>query len=102
MVLPPAGYPPPRRWQDSQLVWQSQTVEGLEVYRSTTLDGEVLFEAPALNFFAVLREVPSGVKDVYSEIKLHEPDPSLFEPPPGTAVEYVNEPGGIIWRPRRQ
>ena len=52
--MPPGGYHPPLKSLATKGLKPSSTaVQGFEVYLFTGPDGEVLFQVPALNFFAV-------------------------------------------------
>jgi len=69
---------------------------GMKAYQYINPSGNVSLLAPELNFFAVLQVTLDGRSEQYSQIKMGEPDASLFEPPPGVQVTARSEPGGIV------
>jgi hypothetical protein len=69
---------------------------GMKAYEYINPSGNVSLLTPELNFFPVLQVTLDGRSEQYSQIKLGEPDASLFEPPPGVQVTAKSEPGGIV------
>jgi hypothetical protein len=102
MVLPPNGYRPLRHHANPNLIKEDALLEGRVVYRSHSPDGEITKLAPALNFFVLVRDSANGKREEYSNVRVELPNPNLFEPPVDAVVIHQDEPGGIIWKPRRQ
>jgi hypothetical protein len=98
MLLPPNGWHPARyRASMKNLVPRRDQLEGLQLYQLTGPEGDVEVLAPALNFFPVVRQyIKDGERWGYSNIRVREQDPALFEPPPGAAVTERTEPLGIV------
>lgn len=96
MVLPPGGYRPgrlqPRGVPESRIgPWR--------VVEARSGRGVVAFEAPDLDYFAIRTVWPEGGQTVYEDIVPGEPDPALFELPPGARVKRLPRPGGIVFVP---
>jgi hypothetical protein len=74
---------------------------GFTAFQLVDRRGDVTLLVPELNFFAVLKQsISTGRREIYSNIEIREPDPSLFLPPPNAAVEPLPGPRGILRRPR--
>ncbi|HWP99059.1 MAG TPA: hypothetical protein VNK92_01190 [Vicinamibacterales bacterium] len=99
MILPPEGWRPRQYRADSRsLSKEREPYLGFEVYRLVSADGTIELRAPALNFEPLVRQsARDGTRIVLKNIRLVEPDPSLFEPPAGASVRYLSEPGGIVF-----
>jgi hypothetical protein len=65
---------------------------GLDAWISTTDEGSVHLLAPALNFYPVVSNKLNGSQRVLSNIRIGAVPASLFEPPPGEPVTFVEEP----------
>lgn len=96
MVLPPDGYRPgrlqPRGFSRSRIgPWQ--------VVERHSGRGLVAFEAPELDYFPIRTTWSEGGQTVYDDIVTGEPDPALFELPPGATVRRLPQPGGIVFGP---
>jgi hypothetical protein len=61
-------------------------------------DGLETWLAPGLNFLPA-RVVSNGWIESLSDVRFEEPDVSMFEPPPGAAIEHHSRPGGIVFKP---
>jgi hypothetical protein len=55
-----------------------------------------LVVVPELNFFAVLRQSLNGRREIYQNIRIHEPSPELFGPPADARVFISDKPSGLI------
>jgi hypothetical protein len=99
MVLPTTGYlPVPVRRMDAGAA-RSEAVEGYAVFEQSRGTGRER-RAPALNFFAVVRESADGLTvERYRGIQVATPPASAFVPPAGAAIIELREPGGIVARP---
>jgi hypothetical protein len=71
-----------------------QQYEGLTVYPQA--DHPASLEAPELNFFAIVAELPRGGKEVLSNITIGNVPAEVFTPPPGAEQTFTSTPGGII------
>ncbi len=96
MMLPPDGYRPgrlqPRDARESRIgPWR--------VVETRSGRGAVFFEAPDLDYFPIRTIWSAGGETVYDDIVLEEPDPALFELPPGARVRRLPQPGGIVFSP---
>ncbi len=104
MLLPPAGWhPTPRGASSSERT--GEIIEGLEVVR-TDRENSFMLQAPQLNMYPLVTEVTNCAKTgrpctsrVFN-IKIGEPGAHLFEPPPDAPVQYIAEPGGIVYSPK--
>lgn len=74
--------------QDGSL-WSA---EGLEAWLNVTQGGSMLMLAPELNFYPVVSTNVSGNRRVLSNIRIGTLSPSVFEPPPGANVSFVDTP----------
>jgi hypothetical protein len=99
LKLPPEGWRPTQyRANMKDLAKHGERIEGLELYRYVTPSGDVALNAPALNFFSVVRQsVKFGKRERYFNIRLGEPPNDLFSPPAGASVRVLSKPGGIIF-----
>jgi hypothetical protein len=99
LLIPPAGYRPPKpRTVDSKGVsLHTEKIENLEVYRVEGPTGEVTFEAPLLNGYALITFGTSGQATTLRNIQLREPPTGLFDLPAGVTPEFVSKgiPMGI-------
>jgi hypothetical protein len=66
--------------------------EGLEAWVNSTQGGSLLLLAPDLNFYPIVSTNISGSRRVLSNIRIKELPASLFEPPAGANVTFVNKP----------
>jgi hypothetical protein len=83
---------PPRLAVDGQKTFHhGETVEGYQVLRSVGQDGTVRFLAPALNGEALIRQLPSGMRDELTQISTGPQPADLFEPPSGVTVKDAPE-----------
>jgi hypothetical protein len=83
---------PVTSWRvDTQgLAKTNQNVEGYEVYEYTSVRGTKTLLAPALNFAALVTDDPGEMHRTLFNIKLGEPDLSVFDPPAG--AKMVDKP----------
>ena len=100
MKLPSSGYRPlKRRTTVVGLEPYAETIEGFELYRYASANaGPIAFQAPSLNFFALVTEF-NGTRQEYHDVRIREQPKELFFPTPGTAVEDSGEYGGIVSNP---
>lgn len=98
MTLPAGGWHPLRYRKEMQnLTLRSDRIEGFELYQLIGTAGDVQLLAPALNFFALVRQhVKDGERWTYSNIQVREQDAALFEPPPGVSITAHATPIGIV------
>lgn len=100
LLIPTEGYSPPRGKTEEMrgLTRQSDRIEGFEVYRYDPQGGDVAFQAPALNFTALVTERAGGAKRVLSNIVMGEPDGALFDLPDGVTAKHLERgiPMGVI------
>lgn len=97
MELPDAGWHPIRYRPNVNLAKHPERIEGYEVYRTTSPDGDLLLMAPDLNFFALVSQHGrSGQRIQYKNIRIGEPSPDLFLPPPDVRVSPDPRPAGIV------
>ena len=71
------------------------------MYKATTIGGVVKYQAPALNFFALVTEF-ADTRQEFFDIVLVEPASELFLPPPNASIEMRNELKGIVSDARRR
>jgi hypothetical protein len=97
MRLPPGGYrPSPRILGGTHgLEVSTDVIEGYPVYKMTTIGGVVRYQAPALNFFALVTEFADARQEFF-DIVLDEPASELFLPPPNVSIEMRDELKGIV------
>ena len=74
-------------------------VEGFEVVRFVDAQGFVLFEAPRLDYFALVTENPAGGREVFSNVQLGEQPAEWFQPPKDSAVEPLSDWRGAVYSP---
>jgi hypothetical protein len=96
MVLPPEGYRPgrlqPRGARETRIgPWR--------VVEARSGRGAVAFEAPELDYFPIRTVWSDGGETAFDDIVPGEPDPALFELPPGATVKRLPQPGGIVFVP---
>lgn len=70
----------------SGLLPETEPIAGFTVYRQEMGDGSMRLLAPDLNFFPLLMQLRSGMRQELSNVQLTEPDPAVFLPPPGAKV----------------
>ncbi len=97
MKLPPGGYTPKNRLQ-SDYVRHPQQIQGFDTYRRVHRFGMVNYEAPSLNFLALLSQHTTGeaVRQEFVNIVLGEPEATVFLPPPGAIIEASPVLSGIV------
>lgn len=71
-----------RRVTTQGLVKSDQKIEGYELYEYTDASGLTHLQAPALNFASLVSHRADGSVFALTHIRLGEPSPSLFVPPP--------------------
>lgn len=103
MELPPGGWRPPRRRISAAETILRNSIEGFDVVKTERGDLTML-EAPQLNWLVLLEVIRncggSGAdcRRRYSEIRLGEQRPELFEPLTCDTVTRLTDPGGIVRR----
>lgn len=76
----PVKYLPPR-WDISRLSRRPERLSGFDVHLFTNPRGARYYYAEALNFFAVLKEMPDGLREEYLDIRVGAQPDHLFAPP---------------------
>jgi hypothetical protein len=93
MLLRPAGFKPQLRRSSMQgLTKHPRVVLGFDAYDYVEPTGTRHIQVPALNFFSISREKPSGERRVYHSLVVGLQPEELFRPPQGAVVEYNSKP----------
>jgi hypothetical protein len=79
------------------LVPETEPFGGLTVYREQQADGSLRLLAPDLNFFPVLIQFRSGMRQEVTAIALTQPEAHLFLPPADAKV--VDGPAAAVHQP---
>ena len=95
--VPPDGFGPPVVQAEPHRLSPAPPVEGFEVLRFVNAQGLVLFEAPKLDYFALVTENPAGGRDAFSNVRVGEQSAEWFEPPSGTFVEARSDWRGAVF-----
>lgn len=95
LALPPQGWRPPQYHHDVDGV--PEVVAGIETLRRPMANEGYRSLAPELNWFALITDYgPGQARTEFYNVIRREPDPKVFEPPPGVVPRLLSRPGGII------
>jgi hypothetical protein len=103
MQLPPGGWKPIPTTFNERMTRVSDTVEGFELIKHETA-GRVLYKAPQLNLFILTNLVKCKFSDTttcgtwFFNIRVGEQPAEYFVPPSDVRIDFVDKPGGIVWR----
>ena len=101
--IPPQGMRPDTIPRNSRQFTPAKPIDGIDVVRFVDSQGLVQFQAPKLNYFALVTENAGGGREAYSNVAIREQPADLFLPPPSAVVTARPEQWrGPIWYPAGQ